>query len=222
MRPLHKTIFHLFWLLANMQIISNFTADYLIKEYLACLSLCEEANFVLIIKTETGIPIMNEPYHKDEAAEVGERLHLVTFKLLGEEFGLPILDVREIIRMTDITPVPQAPGFVEGVINLRGQILPVVDLRTRFGLDQKDADAQTRIVVVELRSTVIGLIVDEVSEVLRIPASTIAPPPGIVAGSIGAEYIKGIGHYDEKMIILIDMRKVFSEEEIQGLEGMER
>lgn len=156
--------------------------------------------------------------HNDDANSANEMLHLVTFKLLGEEFGLPILDVREIIRITEITPVPQAPNFVEGVINLRGQILPVVDLRKRFGLDSKEADGQTRIVVVELQHAVLSLVVDEVSEVLRIPASTLAPAPAIVAGSIGAEYIKGIGHYDEKMIILIDMRKVFSEEEISGLE----
>ena len=157
---------------------------------------------------------------QDQEVESGARLHLVTFRLLGEEFGLPILDVREIIRMTDITPVPQAPDFVEGVINLRGQILPVVDLRKRFGIENKDNDEETRIIVVELRNSAVGLIVDEVSEVLRIPADTVAPPPALVAGSIGAEYIKGIGHYDEKMIILIDMRKVFSDDEMGALEGM--
>ncbi|MDD9912744.1 MAG: chemotaxis protein CheW [Alphaproteobacteria bacterium] len=158
--------------------------------------------------------------HYEDTAEARERLHLVTFRLLGEEFGLPILDVREIIRMTDITPVPQAPGFVEGVINLRGQIIPVVDLRKRFGISANEANEETRIIVVELRTAVIGLIVDEVSEVLRVPADTVAPPPSLVAGSIGSEYIKGIGHYDEKMIILIDMRKVFNEDEVGAIEGM--
>jgi purine-binding chemotaxis protein CheW len=148
-------------------------------------------------------------------------LHLVTFQLLGEEFGLPILDVREIIRMTDITPVPQAPEFVEGVINLRGQIIPVVDLRKRFGIEATELGEHTRIVVAELGATVIGLIVDAVSEVLRIPADTVSPPPGLVAGSIGSEYIKGIAHRDEKMTILIDMRKVFSQNEMGELEGLD-
>lgn len=155
-----------------------------------------------------------------EEQEIAQRLHLVTFSLMGEVFGLPILDVREIIRMTEITPVPQAPGFVEGVINLRGQILPVVDLRKRFGITPKENDDTTRIVVVELSHAAVGLIVDSVSEVLRIPADVVAPPPSLVAGSIGAEYIKGIGHYDERMIILIEMRKVFNEDELGALEGM--
>ena len=148
-------------------------------------------------------------------------LHLVTFRLLGEEFGLPILDVREIIHMTSITPVPQAISFVEGVINLRGQIIPIIDLRKRFGIDAKTSSEGARIVVVELRNTVLGLIVDEISEILLIPAETVAPPPSLVAGSIGAEYIKGIGHYNEKMIILIDMHRVFSQEELGELDDIE-
>ena len=152
--------------------------------------------------------------------ESGERLQLVTFKLVGEEFGLPILDVREIIRMTAITPVPQAPGFVEGVINLRGQIIPVVDLRKRFGMMPSDQNEETRVVVVELGQVVIGLIVDAVSEVLRIPADSVAPPPGLVAGAIGAEYIQGISHYSDKMLILIDMYKVFSQSELGALDSM--
>ncbi len=161
---------------------------------------------------------MNNSAHEEQ--EHSQRLHLVTFSLMGEVFGLPILDVREIIRMTEITPVPQAPGFVEGVINLRGQILPVVDLRKRFGISPKENDDTTRIVVVELSHAAVGLIVDSVSEVLRIPADVVAPPPSLVAGSIGAEYIKGIGHYDERMIILIEMRKVFNEDELGALEGL--
>lgn len=144
-------------------------------------------------------------------------LQLVTFSLLSEKFGVPILDVQEIIRMTEITPVPQAPGFVEGVINLRGQIIPVVDLRKRFGLQANDQDSNTRIVVIEVHSNVLGLIVDSVSEVLRIPHDTVAPPPALVANSIGAEYIKGISHYQDEMIILIDLKRVFSSDEIESL-----
>ena len=158
---------------------------------------------------------------KDAVRSSDILIQLVTFNLLGEEFGLPILDVREIIRMTDITPVPHAPGFVEGVINLRGQILPIVDLRKRFNLEAKDMDESTRIIVVDVNNAQMGLIVDGVSEVLRIPAETIAPPPQIVAAGIGAEYIKGIGHFNEMMIILIDLKKVFNRNELEALQSME-
>ena len=146
-------------------------------------------------------------------------LHLVTFDLLGEEFGVPILDVREVILMPQITPVPQAPAFVEGVINLRGQIIPIVDLRKRFGLDTREADSQTRIVVVEVNDSVLGLIVDGDSEVMRIPADLVKPAPSLISSGIGAEYIKGIAHHDGKMIILIDLYKVFSADEMKALEN---
>ncbi len=147
-------------------------------------------------------------------------LQLVTFNLVGEEFGLPILDVREIIRMVDVTPVPHSPNFGEGVINLRGQILPVIDLRKRFGLDSSKADEDTRIVVVEINKNLIGLIVDGVNEVLRIPSETVNPAPQIVSSGIGAEYIQGIAHYNEKMIILVDLERVFSQDEMKNLANM--
>lgn len=144
---------------------------------------------------------------------------LVTFELVDEVFALPILDVREIIRMTNITPVPQAPSFVEGVINLRGQIIPVVDLRKRFGITEAEATDNTRIIVVELgNGVVLGLIVDAVREVERIPSDSINPPPALVAGSIGSEYIKGISNHEDKMIVHIDMRKVFNTDELNALE----
>lgn len=147
-------------------------------------------------------------------------LQLVTFNLVGEEFALPILDVREIIRMVDVTPVPHSPAFVEGVINLRGQILPVIDLRKRFNLDSKTSDDDTRIVVVEIKQSLIGLIVDGVNEVLRIPAETVSPAPQIVSSGIGAEYIQGIAHYHDKMIILVDLLRVFNHEEMVSLQNV--
>lgn len=145
---------------------------------------------------------------------------LVTFELFSEIFALPILDVREVIHLPDITPVPQAPSFVEGVINLRGQIIPIVDLRRRFGLMPEARTENNRIIVVELNSgVVIGLIVDAVREVERLPLDSILPPPSLIAGSIGAEYIKGISNHEDKMIIHIDLRKVFSTEELNALES---
>lgn len=155
-----------------------------------------------------------------EATLASMLVQVVTFELFEEIFALPILDVREIIRMTPITPVPQAPGFVEGVINLRGQIIPIVDLRRRFGLSPKEHDDNTCIIVADLNGGIqIGLIVDAVREVERLPAETITPPPSLVAGAIGAEYIKGISNHEDKMIIHIELRKVFNTEELNVLEG---
>ncbi|NBX86571.1 MAG: chemotaxis protein CheW [Proteobacteria bacterium] len=157
--------------------------------------------------------------NRNKTESLAQLQQLVTFELYGEVFALPILDVREIIRMTTITPVPQAPGFVEGVINLRGQIIPVVDLRKRFGLSSQAATDDSRIIVAELGAgLVLGMIVDAVREVERIPSDTINPPPSLVAGSIGSEYIKGISNHEDKMIVHIDMRKVFNTEEIKALE----
>lgn len=164
--------------------------------------------------------MLNIAGHGRQAEGNSTLQQLVTFELFGEVFALPILDVREIIRITAITPVPQAPSFVEGVINLRGQIIPIVDLRKRFGLDTQTATEETRIIVVELgNGMVIGLIVDAVREVERIPSESILPPPALVAGSIGSEYIKGISNHEDKMIVHIDMRKVFNSSEMSALEN---
>lgn len=159
-----------------------------------------------------------KPAHGREFAS--SQAQLVTFELFGETFALPILDVREVIHLPNITPVPQAPNFVEGVINLRGQIIPIVDLRRRFGMQSERPSDESRIIVVELTNGVnLGLIVDVVSDIERIPFDAILPPPSLIAGSIGAEYIKGISNHEDKMIIHIDLRKVFSLEELSALEA---
>ncbi len=140
---------------------------------------------------------------------VGEMLQLVTFNLGSEEFALDILLVQEINRRVEITKVPKTPEFVEGVINLRGKIVPVLDLRKRFGLVGHEFTAQSRIIVVNIDNRVLGLLVDSVSEVLQIPAHTIEPPPPLVAG-IDAAYIKGIGKFEDRLLILLDLGKVLS------------
>ena len=165
----------------------------------------------------TELATVDTPRKKEAATTSDVLLQLVTFSLLEEEFGLPILDVREIIRMTEITPVPNAPSFVEGVINLRGQIIPVVDLRKRFNLNATEIDDDSRIVVVEIVGNILGLIVDKVSEVLRIPVDSNSPPPGLVANGLGSEYIRGITNHLEKMLILIDLKKVFDLQELETL-----
>ncbi|MCP4354904.1 MAG: chemotaxis protein CheW [Proteobacteria bacterium] len=146
-------------------------------------------------------------------------LQLVVFSLMGEEFGVSIHEVREIISHTQVTPVPQAPAFVEGVINLRGQIIPVVDLRKRFNLESSDKKENSNVVIIEVGAEVLGLVVDSVSEVLNIPSGSINPPPALVANGIGAEYIKGIGQYNDKMIILIDLGRVFSDDELKDMKA---
>ena len=144
-------------------------------------------------------------------------LQLVSFKLKEEEFGVDILQVREIIRVQQVTNFPNAPEFVEGVINLRGRVIPIVDLRKRFGLEKKEHSKSTRIIVVKVDEVTIGLIVDEVSEILRLPEDRVEPPPPIVAG-IEADYIKGVGKLEDRLLVLLDLNKILSTEEKSSLE----
>lgn len=131
-------------------------------------------------------------------------LQLVTFRIGEEEFGVDILAVQEIIRLMQITMVPRAPEFIEGVINLRGKVIPVVNMRARFNKEEHVPDSSTRIVVMELGQKIVGFLVDGVSEVLRIPENTVEDPPPVVAG-IGSEYIRGIGKLDNRLLILLDL-----------------
>lgn len=141
-----------------------------------------------------------------------ELLQLVSFNIGEEEFGIDILRVQEINRLTEITKVPKAPDFVDGVINLRGKIIPIIDLRKRFDLATKEYGKDTRIVVVDIQGKIMGLVVDAVSEVLRIPTSTIEPPPSIVAG-VDAEYIQGVGKLEDRLLILLDLNRIFTKAE---------
>ncbi len=147
-----------------------------------------------------------------------ELYQLVTFSIGSEEFGVDILKVVEIIRIMDITKVPRAPAFVEGVINLRGLVIPIIDLRRRFGLAVKPMDQETRIIVIEINGMTVGFVVDSVSEVLRIPASTVEPPPPVVAG-LDSDYISGVGKLADKLLILLDLDKLLSAADMQVLEN---
>ena len=145
---------------------------------------------------------------KKETDSVDER-QLVSFKVQDEEFGIDIMQVQEIIRMTEITQVPKAPYFVKGVLNLRGGVLPIVDLRTRFDLEKTEYTESNRIVVVNVKDKTMGIIVDSVSEVLRLPQDTIEPPPPIVSG-IQAQFLEGVGKLDDgkRLIILLNVDKI--------------
>lgn len=168
---------------------------------------------------ENNLPVASKDNNPDKVRATDVLMKLVTFELLNEEFGIPIIDVREIIQMLDITPVPNAPKFVEGVVNLRGQIIPIVDMRKRFNLEAAEMTEQNRIVVIEVNYNSLGLIVDGNSEVLNVPADLVKPAPSLIAGGIGSEYIKGIAYYNERMIILIDLYKIFSQEELSEIES---
>lgn len=145
-----------------------------------------------------------------------EILQLVTFTLGEEEFAVDILKVQEINRMKEITRIPNAPDFVEGVINLRGKVIPVIDLRKRFNMPEKAHSDQSRIMIMEVCSIIMGLIVDAVSEVLRIPSELVKSPPPM-ATTVSSEFIKGIAEVESRLIILLDMDKIMSNKEQEAL-----
>ena len=142
----------------------------------------------------------------DSAREEGQH---VVFDLDAEAYGVDIGAVREIIRMQDITTVPRTPEFVEGVINLRGKVIPVVDLRKRFGFPESDATKDTRIVVVDISGQDIGVVVDSVTEVLRIGADAVEPPSSVIT-TADSEYLLGIAKLDTRLIILLDLEQALS------------
>lgn len=137
---------------------------------------------------------------------------LVTFTLGGEEYGVDIMKVQEIIRLQSITRVPQMPDFIEGVLNLRGNVIPVIDLRKRFNLNVTEQTPHTRIVVINVSGRTLGVIVDAVSEVMRLSDDQIEPPPPVVSG-IGHEYLEGVGKVQGRLIILLDLDKILSTQE---------
>ncbi|WMW25557.1 chemotaxis protein CheW [Methanolobus sediminis] len=149
-----------------------------------------------------------------------ELLQMVVFQLGGEEFGVEIMKVQEIIRMPEITQIPQSPEFVEGVINLRGRIIVVINLDKRFNLASKEVDSHSRIIVVEIGENVVGMIVDSVNEVLRIPKSSVEPAPELVTSSISREYITGVGKIDDRLLILLDLAKVMNKKEVAEIANL--
>jgi len=153
---------------------------------------------------------------KIQEKENQELLQLVNFKIGNEEFGADILKIQEIIRTIAITKVPNSPDFIEGVINLRGRVIPVIDLRIKLGMQKKEHDNHTRIIVVEIMGKVMGFIVDSVSKVLRIPKSITEAPPEILT-NINSEYITAVGKLEDRLLILLDLEKVFTTLEHQKI-----
>jgi purine-binding chemotaxis protein CheW len=148
----------------------------------------------------------------NEAAKPNEA-HVVTFNL-GEEYGVPISQVYEIIRPSSITAVPNSPDYIEGVINIRGKVLPVLNLRKRLNLETRDITKDSRIVVTEVNNKVIGLLVDAVSQVMKIPAEFIESAPEEVL-EISTDYITGVGKLEEQLVILLDLERLLKRENIE-------
>jgi purine-binding chemotaxis protein CheW len=149
-----------------------------------------------------------------------ELIQLVSFMLSDEEYGIEVLKVREIIRMPDITKMPNTPHYVEGIINLRGKVIPIISMRKRFGLIESEYTSHTRIMVMDVAGGLTGFIVDGVSEVIRIRSSEIQPPPPMVSGSIDQDFITGVFNHADRLLITMDIDRMFSTEEQDSFGAM--
>lgn len=142
---------------------------------------------------------------------------IVVFEVGSEHFGVEIASVESIIKMQPITQLPHVPSFVEGVTNLRGKVLPVIDLRKRFGLTPREADKNSRIIVVNVDQTEVGMIVDEVSEVLTIAEGAVEPAPAITS-TVDSSFITGIAKLNHRLVILLDLHRILTNEEKLSLQ----
>ncbi|MDR7666684.1 chemotaxis protein CheW [Methanosarcina sp. Z-7115] len=163
---------------------------------------------------------MFEETLKENSRFSQENLHLVTFELSGEEFGVDIMQVSEVIPVPRITRIPQAPECIKGLINLRGKILVVIDLNKRLGFSSKETDSLSRIIIVEIRDIVIGMLVNSVKEVIKLPLSSIEPTPEMIKSKINAEYLNGVGKTGNRLLILLNLARVLGEEEIEEFNGL--
>lgn len=155
----------------------------------------------------------------EQQKAIQERKYIV-FKLLDEEYGVEVQQVRSIERMQKITRVPQTPEFVKGIMNLRGVVTPVIDLKTRFGLGQETRTETTRIIIVAVDDMEVGLIVDAANDVIDIRQDAIEPPPEVVGG-IKAAYVDGVAKLEDRLLILLNLDKVLNSEEIMQLNASE-
>jgi purine-binding chemotaxis protein CheW len=165
----------------------------------------------------TEAPDVENTRDKEQLSTENYQDQIISFKVGDEEYGLEILSVREVIRIKEITKLPKAPDFVTGVINLRGDVIPIIDLRKKFGLSFREYSEMTRVIVVEVERKLMGMVVDSVSHVIRIGQDQIVPPPTLVGG-ISADYIRGVGKLDERLIVLLNIGKILTSEEKIELE----
>lgn len=159
---------------------------------------------------------MVDGHKKVDRDQRDQQLQLVSFHVGSEEFGVDILGVQEIIRMVEITRVPNAPDYVMGVINLRGKVIPVINLRQRLNLEPRGYDKDTRIVVVDVGGNIVGMVVDSVSQVLRLPSQCIEPPPEIIA-AVNSDFVKGVAKLEDRLLIFLDLSMVINVIELDAI-----
>ncbi len=155
----------------------------------------------------------------ENAAALSDHLQCVTFTLAEETYAIDVMQVQEVLRVSEIAPVPGAPDYVLGIINLRGNVVAVIDARARFGLPPHEMDDMTRIVIIEAKDNVIGILVDSVAEVVELDKSEIEPAPA-VGNDETARYIKGVANHNGNLIILVDLNNLLSEEEWQDVASL--
>lgn len=148
-----------------------------------------------------------------------EVIQWVTFKLDDEIYGINVMQVQEVVRLPEIAPVPGAPMSVMGIINLRGNVVTVIDTRQRFGLSQKEPDDATRIIITEVDKQVIGILVDSVAEVVNLSTSEIETTPNLGEDNESSKYIQGIHSRDDGILILVDVNKLLTESELDAVSG---
>lgn len=141
---------------------------------------------------------------------------IVTFRMASEEYGVDIMKVQEIILPGKITRVPEVPKYIDGVINLRGSVIPIIDLRVRFDLERIEPTEETRIIVANVSGRVMGFVVDAVNEVMRISVQNIAPPPQSIGGN-GRDYIQGLIKQEKRLLILLDIDKLIGAEQSEAI-----
>lgn len=153
-----------------------------------------------------------ERMRNDRTRAVVETRQFISFTVGEEEYGLDLARVREVIRPREITRLPRAPSFVRGIINLRGDVIPIFDLRDKFSLPPRDEDENTRVIVVEVEQRYVGMVVDTASQVVRIPVADIDPPPAMLGG-FRQEHLGGIGKLEKRLVILLNVDRILSGDE---------
>lgn len=153
----------------------------------------------------------------EQRAGYSDDTQFVSFMLGDEEYGVPIMQVQEIIRFERLTHIPQSAQFVRGVLNLRGRVMPVIDLRQKFGLEEHEEDRHTRIIVIDTGGQNMGMVVDEVSEVIAIDSEKVEPAPEL-GTKVRTDFIRGMGKLEDRLVILLDIDKVLTAEEMVAVE----
>jgi purine-binding chemotaxis protein CheW len=163
---------------------------------------------------------MERDSREGRAAERNEqRLQMINFTLGGDEYAVEIQKVREVINFRELTPLPKAPSFVKGIINLRGEVIPVIDLREKLGLAHEAYSALTNVIIVEIGRKAVGVVVDDVRHVIRLAPGEVAPSPPFIGGLSG-KYVSGVAKIAERLVVVLDMERILSASEMIALRSL--